>query len=120
MGDSFSIGEGTGVHLPSQMTNRPSAESLQPKDKTGSADRSANKADIPDHDPEPMEPINFKNSRYQIKFDGETGQIFTDIVDHLTDTVVGRIPSYFKPSDETSLGGDSPEVATTDKRTVTI
>ena len=116
MADSFSIGEGSGVHLASQMPNRPSAESADPKDKKVDVDKSAKS----DPDPEPIEPINFKNSRYQVKFDGETGQIFTDIVDHLTDTVVGRIPSYFKPSDETALPGNSDEEAIIGKRTVTI
>ena len=119
MGDSFSIGEGVGAHLAIQTPSRPSVgipQATDDKDKIGKSGT----ADRPEHDPEPIEPINFKNSRYQIKMDGETGQLFTDIVDPMTDAVVGRIPSYFKPSDETPLDSESNAVPTTDKRTVTI
>jgi hypothetical protein len=137
MGDSFSIGDSSGMYLPSQTHHRSAANTdPQPtrqqagpekigttndsRSQNGSGgmgsggDASGDRAE----DAAAFEPATFKNSRYQVKMDGETGQVFTDIVDPATDAVVGRIPSYFKPSDETRAESGSAEP--TGRRTVTI
>ncbi|WP_366657509.1 hypothetical protein [Fodinicurvata sp. EGI_FJ10296] len=137
MGDSFSIGDSSGMYLPGQTHLRSSANNdPQPTKEqagpekigttTGSSskngpgatgsggDASGDRAE----DAAAFEPATFKNSRYQVKMDGETGQVFTDIVDPATDAVVGRIPSYFKPSDE--IRAESSPAEPTGRRTVTI
>jgi hypothetical protein len=116
MGDSHSIGDKVAATFFVHSHPRPVAASKGQEGMNAASAPSSDKTvelgpvekarldDVP-----AMEPIDFK-SRYNIKMDSETGRVFTDIVDPATDSVVGRIPSYFKESSESVAIGETPEI----------
>lgn len=112
MGENFSVGDRSVAPATSHTPFRPAQPDIADTDKTAQAKESQgsgnDRREEQKNESPALDPINYK-SRYQLKMDSETGQIFTDIIDPVDDTLLGRIPSYFKSSEEVEAYGETSE-----------